>query len=89
MLRLLSISLVMAVILTPVTGQAQPIRGSFLFEEHCAACHGNPDPGSRAPDREALRQFTPERVLDALTTGAMWPNGPRPVCWGRRAGMPR
>ena len=59
----------MAVILTPVTGWAQP--GGSLFEQHCAPCHGSPEPGSRAPDREALRQFTPERVLELLTTGAM------------------
>ena len=69
MLRLLTVSLVMAVVLAPVTGWAQP--GGSLFEQHCAACHGNPPPGSRAPDREALRQFTPERVLETLTTGAM------------------
>ena len=42
-----------------------------MFEDNCAACHGNPAPGSRAPDRETLRQFTPERVLEALTSGAM------------------
>ena len=69
MLRLLSVSLMMAVILTPVTGWAQP--GGSLFEQHCADCHGSPAPDSRAPDREALRQFTPERVLESLTTGAM------------------
>ncbi|MCY3969515.1 MAG: PQQ-binding-like beta-propeller repeat protein [Acidobacteria bacterium] len=69
MLRLLGVSLLMAVILTPVAGWAQP--GGSLFEEHCAPCHGSPEPGSRAPDREALRQFTPERVLESLTTGAM------------------
>jgi polyvinyl alcohol dehydrogenase (cytochrome) len=41
------------------------------FETHCAICHDNPGPDSRAPSREALRQFTPERVLAALTTGPM------------------
>ena len=71
MLRLLSVSLVTVVVLVPVTAGAQPYRGAVLFEEHCAACHGDPPPGSRAPDRATLRQFTPERVLDALTTGAM------------------
>jgi polyvinyl alcohol dehydrogenase (cytochrome) len=67
--RLLRPSLMMAAILTPAAGWAQP--GGSLFEQHCAPCHGNPEPGSRAPDREALRQFTPERVLESLTTGAM------------------
>src|ERR1043166_4437882 len=44
------------------------------FERRCAICHDNPTPDSRAPSREALRQFTPERVLAALTTGAMAKN---------------
>ena len=69
MLRLLSVSLVTVVVLAPVTGRAQP--GGPLFELHCATCHGNPPSGSRAPDRATLRQFTPERVMEALTTGAM------------------
>ena len=69
MLRLLSVSLVTVAVLAPVTARAQ--AGGPLFEEHCAACHGNPAPGSRAPDRQTLRQLTPERVLEELTTGAM------------------
>ena len=44
------------------------------FERRCAICHDNPAPDSRAPSREALRQFTPERVLAALTTGSMVKN---------------
>src|SRR5437867_13124363 len=44
------------------------------FERRCATCHDNPGPESRAPSREALRQFTPERVLAALTTGSMAAN---------------
>jgi len=44
------------------------------FERRCAICRDNPGPDSRAPSREALRQFTPERVLAALTTGAMVSN---------------
>ena len=71
MLRLFSVSLVTVAVLTPVAGRAQAIRGGTLFEQHCTACHGNPALDSRAPDRETLRQFTPERVLAALTSGAM------------------
>src|SRR5438093_7047744 len=41
------------------------------FQSRCAICHDNPSSDSRAPSREALRQFTPERVLAALTTGSM------------------
>src|SRR5262245_47366166 len=40
-----------------------------IFEQHCTSCHGAP--GSRAPNRDTLRQFPPERILAALTTGAM------------------
>jgi len=47
---------------------AQQVMG---FERRCAICHDNPGSDSRAPSREALRQFTPERVLAALTTGSM------------------
>ena len=69
--RLFSVSLVMVAVLTPAAGRAQPIWGALLFEQHCTACHGSPGPDSRAPDRETLRQYTPERVLEALTSGAM------------------
>ena len=53
---------------------AQGARGIALFEEHCAQCHNAPGAGSRAPNRDALRQRTPEAILDALTTGSMAPN---------------
>src|SRR5439155_1560418 len=43
--------------------------GAPLYKQICAACH---DTGiDRAPNREALRTMTPERVLAALETGAM------------------
>ena len=50
---------------------ADPQPGGPLFEQYCGACHGNPPPGSRAPDRTALRRLTPERILEELTSGAM------------------
>src|SRR5579871_172265 len=53
---------------------AQGARGIALFEERCAQCHAAPGPDSRAPNREALRQHTPESILDALTTGIMAEN---------------
>src|SRR5439155_17637538 len=60
----------------PASAQAPAVPGStavqvMAFERRCAICHDNPAPDSRAPGREALRQFTPERVLAALTTGPM------------------
>ena len=85
------------------TTAADPQPGGPLFEEYCGACHGNPPPGSRAPDRTTLRQLTPERILEELTTGAMAVAVPRLsdqeridiAEWaagrnlGRLAGMPR
>src|SRR5215204_1493816 len=50
------------------TSAADQVMG---FERRCAICHDNPSTDSRALSREALRQLTPERVLAALTTGAM------------------
>ena len=45
-----------------------------IFEESCARCHGASADDNRAPDRDALRQQTPEAILDALTTGSMTVN---------------
>jgi polyvinyl alcohol dehydrogenase (cytochrome) len=50
---------------------AQGARGIAVFEEHCSVCHAAPAPDSRAPNRDALRQRTPESILDAMTSGAM------------------
>ena len=50
---------------------AQGARGIAVFEEHCAQCHAAPAPDSRAPNRDALRERTPESILDAMTSGAM------------------
>ncbi len=71
MLKLIFVSVATVTILAAETVQAQPIRGALLFEQRCTSCHGDPPPGSRAPDRATLRRFTPERVLDALTNGPM------------------
>jgi polyvinyl alcohol dehydrogenase (cytochrome) len=50
---------------------ASPAAQVLGYERRCAICHDNPGQASRAPSREALRQFTPERVFAALTTGPM------------------
>src|SRR4029077_3285007 len=72
MLRAFVVSFVAVAALMPRAASAQStIQGQTLFEQHCMVCHGNPAPDSRAPNREALKQFTPERVLAALTTGPM------------------
>ena len=69
-------TLVMSVTLVGLLGSpwsarsawAQGARGIALFEEHCATCHtAAPNPDTRAPSRDALRQRTPEAILEALT----------------------
>src|ERR1051326_1518053 len=54
----------------PALGLAQ--EGQTLYRAHCASCH-EASGQTRAPAREALRQLTPERILDALEaqSGAM------------------
>lgn len=46
--------------------------GFAVFETQCTRCHGNPAAAAtRAPDPAAIRQMSPERIYDALTTGVM------------------
>jgi polyvinyl alcohol dehydrogenase (cytochrome) len=52
-------------------GRAQVLSGLALFEQHCGSCHSSPAAGSRAPDRIALSQRTPESILETITTGSM------------------
>ena len=58
-------------LLGSTAAQAQVLAGMALFEQHCGRCHSTPSAGSRAPDRLALSQRTPESVLEAMTTGSM------------------
>jgi len=46
--------------------------GFAVFETQCTRCHGNPAAAqTRAPDPAVIRQMSPERIYDALTTGVM------------------
>lgn len=46
--------------------------GFAVFETQCTHCHGNPAAAqTRAPDPAAIRQMSPERIYEALTTGVM------------------
>jgi polyvinyl alcohol dehydrogenase (cytochrome) len=50
-------------------GRLAAESGEELYKQICASCH---EAGlERAPNRQALRAMTPERVLAALETGAM------------------
>jgi polyvinyl alcohol dehydrogenase (cytochrome) len=45
-------------------------RGFGIFQLRCLSCHGNPA-YEQAPSPAALRDFPPERIYDALTSGVM------------------
>lgn len=64
--------LLLCTFLTPVLALAQD--GAALYRRYCGSCH---EAGSetRAPAREALRQLTPERTVEALEGGAMQAQG--------------
>ena len=50
--------------------------GFATFQTQCAGCHGNPTV-ERAPSPAAIREMTPEKIYDALTTGMMQAQGRR------------
>lgn len=53
--------------------EAEKSAGAQVYRETCASCH---DAGvGRAPQRFVLQDMTPEAIHQALTTGAMRPQG--------------
>ncbi len=70
-MRPLAAGIALALMMTPAAARAQILGGMSLFEQRCGRCHAGSTAGTRAPDRVALSQLTPERVLDAITTGSM------------------
>jgi polyvinyl alcohol dehydrogenase (cytochrome) len=50
-------------------------QGFALFQTRCMTCHGNPSMAGRAPDPNVIRQYSPERIYEALTTGPMKAQG--------------
>jgi len=54
---------------------AEESNGLALFEEHCGKCHAATTLDSRAPNRESLRERTPESILNAITLGPMAQQG--------------
>ncbi|MEP7352737.1 MAG: PQQ-binding-like beta-propeller repeat protein [Acidobacteriota bacterium] len=66
---LLSICLLLGAVSVVANAQAPAPDGEALFNDMCTTCHnGSLD---RAPNREALRAMTADRVLAALESGAM------------------
>ena len=58
---------------------ASPVHaqdGEYLFKAHCAICHEAANrEEARAPNRDVLRQMTPEHILQVLETGIMKAEG--------------
>src|SRR5262245_49364207 len=52
---------------------AQAPNGAALFTDKCAQCHTSGD--ARTPTVAALRQRTPDQILQSLTTGPMREQG--------------
>src|SRR5947207_3003264 len=48
--------------------------GVNQYFNNCASCHEGNDPGHQAPLTGVLKQMTPERILEVLTTGSMRTN---------------
>ncbi len=44
--------------------------GVNLFKNNCTSCHGTP-PVENAPTESTIKQMPPERIFEAMTTGAM------------------
>ena len=62
---------------------AQTESGESMYKASCAQCH---DAGvNRAPQRDAFKSMSPERVLAAMETGEMISMGMRWPFEGRRA----
>jgi polyvinyl alcohol dehydrogenase (cytochrome) len=49
-------------------------NGIAVFQTQCMSCHGNPKV-ERAPSPSAIRELSPERIYDSLTTGSMKDQG--------------
>jgi polyvinyl alcohol dehydrogenase (cytochrome) len=45
--------------------------GVAQYFANCASCHESNEPGHQAPKTAVLKQMTPERILEVLTTGSM------------------
>src|SRR5687768_18571037 len=45
--------------------------GVNQYFTNCASCHESDDPGHQAPKTAVLKKMTPERILEAMTTGSM------------------
>jgi polyvinyl alcohol dehydrogenase (cytochrome) len=54
---------------------AQAPEAADTFRQHCATCHDASPPLPNVPTLEALRQLSPEAILNSLVNGKMQPQG--------------
>src|SRR5216117_1862402 len=71
----MKLSLFTALVFVSANVFAQAPDGAAVYQKSCASCHQQPGADSRAPNRDGLRQFSPESILTALTTGNMYRQG--------------
>lgn len=75
-LALASLSLASAQAQQPRPVQSMGTESGFaVFQTKCMGCHGNPAMADRAPSPATLREMTPEKIYEALTTGPMKTQG--------------
>src|SRR5499427_2658108 len=58
----------------PAARSAGTESGFAVFQQRCMGCHGNSSV-ERAPSPAAIREMSPERIYEALTTGVMKAQG--------------
>ena len=63
------IATAMAAAAPAVGAESNSREGEVIYREHCATCHGGGV--ARAPDLATLKQMSQERIVLALTLGAM------------------
>ena len=71
--KTLLVAVLLAVPAAALAQQPQPPAGDALFTRACATCH-KPDQ-TAVPPPDALRAYTPEAIVNALTNGKMAAQG--------------
>jgi len=71
--RTIAAGLTLAALLFALTDRAVAQDGADVFRANCASCHGTADgaPTANAPALAALRQISPEAILNTLVNGKM------------------
>jgi len=63
------VSVVGAELARPATVSAQTVDAAVVYKDNCATCHDAPT--GRTPSKDALKDRTPETILNAMTSGTM------------------